>query len=231
MGSLEKSVLARIEIKGEKFEIYVDPNLALDFRLGKKTDFANVMVVEEVFSDAKKGERQSADKLKKFFGTEDMLEVGKKIVKDGDVPITTEQRKRMIEEKRKQVIAILARESIDPRTGAPHPPQRIEKALDEVRVNIDPFKPAEAQINEALSALRPILPMKFEHARFAVKVPSDVAQKVYGALKSYHIQQEEWAGDGSLVVAVEMPAGLQSEFFDRINKLTAGRAQIKELKK
>jgi len=231
MGSLENAVLARIEIKGEKFEIFVDPNLALDFRTGKKTDFANVMITEEIFSDAKKGDRQSADKLKKFFGTEDILEVGKKIVKDGDVPITTEQRKHMVEEKRKKIIAILARESIDPRTGAPHPPQRIEKALEEVRVHIDPFKPAEAQVNEVLDALRPILPMKFEHARFAVKIPADLAQKVYGALKSYHIQQEEWLGDGSLAVAVEMPAGMQSEFFDRINKLTAGRAQIKELKK
>ncbi len=231
MGSLEKSVVARIEIKGEKFEIFVDPNLALDFRLGKKTDFANVMVVEEIFSDVKKGEHQSDEKLKKFFGTTNVLDVAKKIVKDGDVPITTEQRKQMVEEKRKKIIAILSRETIDPRTGAPHPPQRIERALEEVRIHVDPFKPAEAQVNEALAALRPILPMKFEHARFAVKIPSDVAQKVYGALKEYTIQQEEWASDGSLMVVVEMPAGMQSDFFDRINRLTAGRAQTKEMKK
>ncbi|VVB73352.1 Ribosome maturation protein SDO1 [uncultured archaeon] len=220
-----------MSVAGEKFEIYVDPNLALDFKLGKKKDFNNVMVVEEVFKDAKKADRVSGDKLKKAFGTEDILEVGKKIVLNGEVPITTEQKRHMIDEKRKKIIALLARETIDPRTNAPHPPQRIEKALEEVKIHVDPFKPAEQQIQEAITALRPVLPMKIETARLAVKVPADVAQKLYGSFKEYNVQQEEWQGDGSLIVVVEIPAGLQTEFFEKANRLTAGRAQIKDLKK
>jgi ribosome maturation protein SDO1 len=228
---IEKAVVASISINGERFEIYVDPNLALDFKLGKKKDFNNVMMVEEVFKDAKKGERASSEKLKKAFGTEDVFEIGKKIVLNGDVPITTEQRRQMVEEKRKKIVAILARETIDPRTNAPHPPQRIEKAMEETRIHIDPFKPAENQINEVISALRTLLPMKIDTARYAVKIPADLAQRVYGSIKSYNVQQEEWQGDGSLVAVIEIPAGMQSEFLDRINKLTAGRAQIKDLPK
>ena len=231
MSSMEKAVVAHMSVAGEKFEIYVDPNLALDFKLGKKKDFSNVMVVEEVFKDAKKADHVSGDKLKKAFGTEDPIEIGKKIVMNGEVPITTDQKRAMIQEKIKKIITILSRETIDPRTNAPHPPQRIEKALEEVKLHIDPFKPAEQQIQDAITALRPILPMKIETARLAVKIPADVAQKLYGSFKEYNVQQEEWLGDGSLIIVVEIPAGLQPEFFDKANRLTAGKAQIKDLKK
>jgi ribosome maturation protein SDO1 len=228
---LEKSVIASISIQGERFEIYVDPNLAMDFKLGKKKDFNNILVVEEVFKDAKKGERASVEKLKKYFGTTDPIEIGKKIILDGDLPITTEQRRQMVEEKRKKIVAILARETIDPRTNAPHPPQRIEKAMEEVKIHIDPFKPAENQVNDVISALRSVLPMKIDTAIYAIKIPAELAQKVYGSLKSYNIQKEEWQGDGSLIVLIEIPAGIQTEFLDRINKLTAGKAQIKDVPK
>jgi len=230
MATLEKSVIAHLDSHGERFEIIVDPTLALDFRLGKKKDFNNILVVEEIFKDSKKGDRHKSEALKKAFGTDDIFEIAQKIVKDGELPITTEQKHKMVEEKRKKIIAILARECIDPRTGAPHPPQRIERALEDVRMKIDPFKPAEAQLEEILSPLRVVLPIKFEKARFAVKVPADLAQKCYGVLKEYNIQKEEWAGDGSLIVVMEMPAGLQAEFIDRINRLTSGRVQVKDMK-
>ena len=227
---IEKSVVAHITIHGERFEILVDPNLALEFRLGKKKDFSNVLIVEEVFKDAKKGERASSEKLKKCFGTEDVFQIAQRIIKEGEVPITTEQRRTMVEEKKKKIIAMIAREAIDPRTNAPHPPQRIEKAMEEARVHIDPLKPAESQLNDVISALKILLPLKFERAKFAVKIPADVAQRVYGAIKSFGIQNEEWLSDGSLAVVLEVPAGIQGEIFDRINKLTSGRAIIKDLK-
>ncbi len=230
MPTLDKSIIAHYNHGGEKFEIIVDSKLALDYKLGKKKDLNNILVVDEIFKDAKKGERHSSEKLKKAFGTEDIYEITKKIITEGEVPITTEQRREMIEEKRRKIISILARECIDPRTGAPQTPQRIENALSEVRLNIDPFKPAEMQIEEVIRVLRPILPMKFEKARFSVKIPADSAQRIYGFIKEYNIKKEEWLNDGSLAVVLEMPAGLQGEFFDKINKLTSGRAVIKDLK-
>lgn len=231
MGSLENSVVAKLSQRGEDFEIIVDPKLALDFKLGKKQDFNNVLIVEEVFSDAKKGDRQSADKLKKAFGTDDVSEIAQKIIKDGEVPITTEQRREMTEEKRKQVIALIAREAIDPRTNAPTPPVRIEKAMEESRAKIDPFKPAASQINDVLPALTKVLPLKFEKMQMAVKIPADLGQRLYGSFKGYKVLKEEWLSDGSLAVLVEIPAGIQSEFLNKINSMTSGRAQIKEVKK
>ncbi len=230
MVSLDKAIIARLETHGEKFELLVDPDMAYLFKTGSKKDSLNMLVVEEIFTDARKAERPTAEVLKKAFGTTEVMKIAETILRKGDVQLTTEQRKKMTEEKRKKIVAILARECIDPRTGAPHPPQRIEKALEESRVHIDPFKDAEAQLDEVVDALRLILPMKFEKVRIAVRVPAEYAPRAYGTLKEYSIQREEWQSNGNLIVVVEMPAGLQGEFYDKINKITSGSVETKILK-
>jgi ribosome maturation protein SDO1 len=230
MVSLDKAITARLETHGEKFEILVDPDLAYLFKIGNKKDTLNMMVVEEIFTDARKAERPTAESLKKAFGTTDIMKIAEIIIRKGDVQLTTEQRKTMAEEKRRKIVAILARECVDPRTGAPHPPQSIEKAMEESKVHIDPFKDAETQLNEVVDALRPILPMKFEKVKIAVRVPAEYAPRAFGTLKEYNIQKEEWQSNGNLIVVVEMPAGLQGEFYDKINKITAGNVETKILK-
>jgi ribosome maturation protein SDO1 len=230
MASLDKSITAHMDISGERYEILVDPDLAYQYRVGQKKELNNVLTVEEVFKNFKKGERHTTSSLQKAFGTTDVWQISERILKNGEIQLTTDQKRKMLEEKRKQIVALIMREAIDPRTGAPHTQMRIEQALDESRVHIDGFKDAAQQIEEVIKALRPIIPLKFEHVRIAARVPPDYAQRIYGSLKGYGIQKEEWARDGSLIVVIEMPAGMQGEFYDRLNKMTAGSAETKILK-
>ncbi|MBM3229072.1 ribosome assembly factor SBDS [Candidatus Parvarchaeota archaeon] len=229
MTSLDKAIIAHLDYAGERFEILVDPELAQAYKTGQKKELNNVLVVDEVFKNSKTSERHKSSKLQEVFHTTDVQEIAKAIFERGELQLTTDQKKKMVEEKRKQVIALIAREAVDPRTHAPIPVLRIENALEQVRVNIDPFKPAQAQMKEFVDALRPVLPIKFEHVRIAVKVPPQHASRSYGTLKQYTIQKEEWTGNGSLIVIVELPAGLQGEFFDRINKITSGDVETKTL--
>ncbi|MEM3555842.1 MAG: ribosome assembly factor SBDS [Candidatus Micrarchaeia archaeon] len=230
MVSLDKAITARLETHGEKFEILVDPDLAYLFKTGRKNDLTNLLAVEEIFTDARKGERPTSEALKKAFGTTDIMKIAEIILRKGEVQLTTEQRKKMMEEKRKKIVSILARECVDPRTGAPHPPQRIEKAMEESRVHIDPFKDAEAQLDEVIDSLRAILPIKFERVKIAVRIPAEYAPRAYGTLKEYNLQNEEWQSNGSLIAVVEMPAGLQGEFYERINRITSGNVETKIIK-
>ncbi|VVC02959.1 Ribosome maturation protein SDO1 [Candidatus Burarchaeum australiense] len=230
MSSLEKSVIAHLDSNGEHFELLVDADLAYMYKTGKKTDFANILVVEEVFKDAKKGERHKSELLQKMFKTTDIVEIAKQIIQRGEIQLTTDQRRKMLDDKRKQIVAIIARECIDPRTGAPHPPARIEKAMEEARVHIDATKSAEAQLEDVMSSLRPLLPLKFEKLRIAIRIPAEFAPKAYGSLKEFNLQKDEWQKDGSLIAVVEIPAGLQGDFYDRMNKLTAGKVETKVLK-
>ena len=229
MSGIENTIIARMEKNGEHFEVLVDPKKSYDYKTGVKKDFDGVLAFDEVFEDAKKGERQTTTAIQKTFGTTDVIEIAKIIMQQGDLQLTTDQRRKLIEEKRLKVIALIARNCVDPRSKAPHPPQRIEAAMEQARVGIDVFKSAEEQMLVIIEKLREIIPISMQKAQIAVKIPAQFAGKAYGVLKEYGLQREEWAGDGSLMVVCEMPAGMQGEFFDRVNKLTSGQAQTKVL--
>ncbi len=229
MSGIENTIIARFEKNGEHFEILVDPKKSYEYKTGVKKEFDGVLAFDEVFKDSKKGERQTTPAIQKAFGTTDVTEIAKKIMHDGELQLTTDQRRKVIEEKRLKVIALIARNCVDPRSKAPHPPQRIEAALEQVRFSVDAFKSAEEQMLVAIEKLREILPISMQKAKIAVKVPGQFAPKAYGMLKEYGLQKEEWASDGSLLVVCEMPAGMQSEFFDRLNRMTSGQAQTKLL--
>ncbi|RLF46948.1 MAG: ribosome assembly factor SBDS, partial [Thermoplasmata archaeon] len=103
--------------------------------------------------------------------------------------------------------------------------------LEEAKVAIDPFKPADAQINDVLEALRPIIPIRFEKVKIAVRLSGEDYGKLYGAMISYgKILQDEWQANGSWIGVLEIPAGLQSEFIDVLNKKTKGAVEVKILK-
>ena len=226
----DKFTTARLAKGQDRFEILVKPNQALDYKLGKQIPISQVLMIEEVYSDSSKGTRASAEKLQKHFGTQDPVKVAEEIMKSGELQLTTDQRRQLIDEKRRQIISIITRNAIDPRTGAPHPPLRIEQALEQIRLSIDPYKSADEQAKLVIEELRPILPLKMEQMRIAVKVFPEYAARAYNAFKSFGtVSREEWQQDGSLVAVIEMPAGMYGSFIDRVGKLTQGSIQTKVL--
>jgi ribosome maturation protein SDO1 len=227
----DKYTTARLSVEGDKFEILVKPELALDFRMGKQVSATQLLVIEEIYSDANKGTRASTEKLQKAFGTTDAVKIAEEILRRGELQLTTDQRRQLTEDKRRQIVAFLVRHCIDPRTATPHPPVRIEQALSQIRVSIDPFKSTEEQAKSIIDDLRPIIPLKIEQMRVAVKIFPEHAAKAYGAVKNFGaITREEWQKDGSWIGVVEMPAGLYGPFIERLGKLTQGTVQTKILK-
>ncbi|MDD4483739.1 MAG: ribosome assembly factor SBDS [Methanoregula sp.] len=230
MISLENSVVARLESYGEKFEVLVDPHLAARVRQGETLNMEDVVAALDIFGNSSRGTRASEESLMKVFHTTDFATVAKKIIEKGEIHLTAEQRKQMTEEKRRQVITFIARNAINPQTGHPHPPQRIEMAMEEARVNIDPFKHVDEQVKETVKALRPLLPIRFEELRLAIRIPPDFAARAYGDIASAStMEKDEWQKDGSWVCVVRIPAGIQGEFYDLINKLSKGEGQVKVL--
>ena len=69
MVTLEDAVIARLEYYGEHFEILVDPDLASDFKRGEDIKIEDVLAVEEVFKDARKGDKASEEAMSKHIPT------------------------------------------------------------------------------------------------------------------------------------------------------------------
>jgi ribosome maturation protein SDO1 len=227
----DRYTIARITHDGDHFEILTKPEPALAFRLGKTTTVSQVLATETIFTDAGKGTKASEERLQAVFGTIDPLKIAEVILKKGTLQLTTEQRKQLVEDKRKQIVSFISRECIDPKTNLPHPPLRIEQAMKQIHFSIDPSKGVEEQSKEIIKLLRPIIPLKMEKITVAIRIPSEHASKAYGSVKGYGtLKKDQWQADGSWIAVVEMSAGSYGPFLDTLGKITKGNLEAKTIK-
>ena len=180
---LEEAVTARLESHGERFEVLVDPDAALE-------------------------------------------------IKRGEIQITAEQRREMQEQKHKNLVNRITRNAVNPQMdNAPHPPERIESALEETDFRVDPMEPVETQVDDALDALRPVIPIRFDEVTVAVQVPADYAGSAQAKIRQFgELEREEWQNDGGWVGVLTFPAGMQNDFYDLVNEHTSGEAETQIIK-
>jgi ribosome maturation protein SDO1 len=233
--ALEKAVVARLNRFGTHFEILVDPEAAEALRgrlvAGEKVpegDLRAVLATDIVFTHWSDGKKASREELLKGFETDELVRIAQRILLEGEIQLTAEQRKKMGEAKHKRIVETLLRNAWNPQTKSPHPKERIERALEEAKFKVDPLRRVEEQIEQAMRLLRPLLPIAFEKVQVAIRIPAEHTGHAYGPVRSMgEIQKEEWQNDGALIVVLEIPAGMQTEVYDRLNKLTHGQVTTK----
>lgn len=226
--SKHKLTIARLEKAGKKFEIIVHVDKAWKYKNGEKIDIRDILEGEFIYYDVRQGLKASESELKKIFGTTDPYRIAEYILQRGELLLTTEQRRELMERKKRQIIEFLSRNAVDPRTNLPIPPKRIELAMEQARVGIDPFKPVEAQINNVIKALRLILPMKLAKTIVAVKIPPAYVGKAYSALsKIGRVVKEAYLNDGTWLAQIEIPAGMQNTLIEKVASLTRGEGDVK----
>jgi len=229
MTSIDKAIIGKIIKNGERFELFLDPDKTYDYIRGVKKDTSGILVVDEVFKDARKGERQSPNVIKKAFGDVSIQEILLEVLKYGEIQFTTAQRRKLIEEKRKQIIDYLAKNCIDAQTKLPIPPLRIENAMNNIKYNIDPFKPVDVQAKEILNELIKYLPIKIAMYVVELRIPAESVYKVHNMIKRMNPKKMEKDSEGNLKVVLEIPSGMQSEVYESLNRVLAGQLQSKIL--
>jgi ribosome maturation protein SDO1 len=227
---LEEAVIARLTRNSIHFELLVDPEAALSLRKGKDTPIESVTEVSEIFRDARKGERASEEEIREVFHTADFNTIAKAIVLKGEIQLTTEQKRRMTEERKKEIAYNLSRQGINPQTKLPHPQERILNAMEQASINVDPFRPAREQIQGVLEKIREVIPISLERLEVAVRIPIQYAGKASSVLRGMaDVKKEEWKSD-SWIALIEIPAGIQGDVYGRLNELTAGKAEVRVVK-
>ncbi len=226
MVRVEDAVVARWVTGGSHFEVLVDPAAAQRLKDGQEVDRADWLALEQVFKDAKKGEKVSEEHLERTFHTRDLAAIAREIVLKGEVQVTTEQRHALEKAKRQQIVATIARNALNPQTGAPHPPNRIDAAMTEAKVHIDPFRPADQQVEEVLAKLRPLLPIRLEVVKVRITLPAQHYPRLIGELKAIgRLTGESWLANGSWSGVLEIPGGVQTELYAKLNARTKGTAE------
>jgi len=214
--SVDRAIIARYQEEGHKFEILVDPDLAWDFREGENIPIEEVIASEEIYKDAKKADRASEEVLDHIFKTKDITEIAKKIIREGEIQLTTEHRRKIIENKRKKIINHISRNSINPKTQNPHPPTRIENAMESAKVHVDINKRVEDQIEEIVKKISILLPIRLERTRIAIRIEASFGGQAHPIIQKFgKLQKEEWTTDGHWIGVAEIPAGVRDELIQK----------------
>ncbi len=122
MVSLDSAVLARWEYGGKRYEILVDPDLVESFRQDPSgVNMDDFLATDEVWHDAKGGDRPTEEAIDSTFGTQEIDQIAAIILEKGNIQLTTNQRKEMVEQKRQLIIQEIHSTAIDPKSKFPHP--------------------------------------------------------------------------------------------------------------
>lgn len=220
-------VIAKMEKEGNRFEILVDPDLAFRYKSGEKVNFDDLLISDTIYKDARKGLKASPESIKKAFGTDDIRKIADIILRQGELQLTSAQRRRLLETKKKQIINYIVKNAVDPKTKLPIPAKRIENMFEELRISIDLNKSPEAQALDAVKRIARVMPIRLAKALIKVVIPPEFSGRSYNELSRLgELKKTDWKSDGSLVAEIEIPAGAQNEIINAINKLTKGKAQI-----
>ena len=228
MVSLDDAVLARLEKGGKRYEVLVDPDLVDQWRSDSSAiELDDFMAMDEIFHDARAGERPTEDALMNTFQTLDVETILNIILEKGSIQLTTAQRKARVEHMRQQIIHHIHSQAIDPKSKSPHPRTRIELALEESKYSVDPFKRLEDQVKDAIAKLKPLIPLSFESVRLAFRIPGSAYGSVSQLLRT-HQQKEGWLENGDWACVIEIPAGMKGDVIGQVLK-RASDAEVKEL--
>ena len=228
MVSLDDAVLARLEKGGKRYEALVDPDLVYQWKSDSSTiNLDDFMAMDEIFHDARAGERPTEEALMNTFQTLDVETILNIILEKGSIQLTTAQRKARVEHMRQQIIHHIHSQAIDPKSKSPHPRTRIELALEESKYSVDPFKRLEEQVKDAIAKLKPLIPLSFESVRLAFRIPGSAYGSVSQLLRT-HQQKEGWLENGDWACVIEIPAGMKGDLIGQVLK-RANDAEVKEL--
>lgn len=219
---------ARLRVGKLNFETMVDLESAMKLRRNEKVDFIDVLRDTRIWTDLKKGMKASNDEMMNAFGTSEFNTIVEKIVRKGEIEVTQEFRDEEIETRKKQIVDFLLRNAVDARTGRPFTPDIIESAIKHTGVKIDK-QPVDRQIKIIIDKLRSIIPIKLETKKLRIVIPAVHTGRVYGIIQEYK-EKEDWLNNGDLEVVINIPVGLQMEFYDKLNGITHGSSIVTEMK-
>jgi ribosome maturation protein SDO1 len=219
--------LGRLKRGGKTFEIIIDPKQAFAYLETGAVDIDDILTAPDVYADAQSGEHAKEADLKQVFGSTDVSVIARRILEDGEVQLSAEQRAQIRERIHRRVIDSIMRRGVDPRTGNPHPAARIEAALEEVKFRIRESVPVEKNVADAIDAIRAVLPIKVEVRTFEVTCAPHHAGRVLAiAGKIGEIKNQEWGAKGSLTITLEVPAGMRDELYSKLNDATGADIEI-----
>jgi len=219
--------IVRFKANKITFEVCCKVGTALKFQQGQ-LGFDNVLASDEIWKDSKKGDRASAAELLEAFATDNVKQVAQTIVEKGDIQLTDAERKEILEKKRNEIINYIHKCYTDPKTKTPHPVLRIDNALTELKIRIDPDVPTDRQIQDIVKRLPEVIAIKKSEIRGIVTVTHKYLAQVQGVFKKFGIKVEgEQFNSSGCDFDIAIVPGDYDKLLKELNDQTKGEFDFK----
>jgi ribosome maturation protein SDO1 len=203
------------------FEVLTEAGAAAKFREGR-VPWEQVLVTDIIFKNQSKGERAKEEDLASVFGGLDSLEILRKIVMEGDLQVSSAERREALDKKKHEILHYLHRNFLDPTLKLPHPLARLEGALEETKFRVDPDAPASRQALDLIKALSGVLffskALKEASLRLGHKYVGACSNIIHSMAE---VQKETYTPEG-VVWELGIPPADFDAFVAALNKVTKG---------
>jgi len=227
-GNLENTVVAKLKKDGHDFEILVYPFIAWDYRHNHPgVTIEQVIAFDEVYSDVQKANTASKELLIECFNTDNIHKIADKIIRDGEVQLTTSQKQLLAENREKEIIDYIAKNAHDPKAKTPIPVQRLVNAFVELKIKINITKQKEKEIEEIIDKLKRIMPISLEKIIIDVEVPASYTGKASAVIYKYEVVDQNWLPSGDLFCKIKIPAGTKQQLVSDLNNVTHGNIVLR----
>lgn len=227
-GNLENTVVAKLKKENHDFEILVYPFVAWDYRHNHPgITIEQVIAYDEIYSDVAKANLASNELLIECFGTSDIHKIADKIVRDGEVQLTTTQKQLLTEKREKEIIEFISKNAHDPRAKTPIPPQRLINAFEELKIKVNLNTNKEKEIEDILNKLVRIMPISMDKIILEIEVPALYTGKASAVIFKYEVAEQNWLGSGDLFCKIKIPAGTKQQLVSDLNNVTHGNIIIR----
>ena len=159
---------ARLRVGKLDFETMVDLDSAMKLRKGLSVSITDVIRDNFIYTDLKKGMKAGKAELELSFGTTELNVIVDRIIRKGEIEVTQEFRDEALENRKKQVVDFLSKNSVNAQTNRSFTPDMIESALKQAGVKIENVS-VDKQINKIVEGLKRIIPIKIETKKIKIK--------------------------------------------------------------
>lgn len=188
MASIASDIqLVRYKHNRTTFEVMVCDGAVTKYRDGEIEDIDKVVRADEVWIDAHRGERASKSQLEEAFGTQDVQEALKYILKNGDAQISENERQKQYEERRESLVTYIQKHYVNSHNNMPLEKERIESILDELNPKIDVKMDTPHLASKIVPKLIDKLAMKEGGTIIigSITVPNEYAAAVSSAVRKF----------------------------------------------
>lgn len=208
-------------LKYKGFEIYCKSGTIDSYR-DSKLSIDKVLVTDNIYSDIKKGNLAKESDLEKIFGTIDINKCIEIMLQSGEYSMTTEERRKKVEQRKNEIISYISKNYIDPKSNTKLLVDTINEPLKKIKLVIDPHISGSKQAKDNIKKFTAVYPIKKISIDGTLNCPSYLTTKIKNILPKYSSIVSSKTVDNSLIMDLSVAPGDFDELMNILQKTTNG---------